>query len=182
MCRSWRASAPTFTSTARRRRGGRRALKGAPVMATDLRASVSLVIAGLAAEGETMVNRVYHLDRGFERSRRSSRAAARRSSASAAEPANETPPRPAGRCGRSGVCAVVVVAPRLSPKPGMSSRRGCSAGAGPGRRSARGHSGRSGAALAIIGPRRRVFGLDIARPGAYCGGGAYRRGCAYPGW
>lgn len=42
-------------------------LKGAPVMATDLRASVSLVLAGLAAEGETMVNRVYHLDRGFER-------------------------------------------------------------------------------------------------------------------
>ncbi len=42
-------------------------LKGAPVMATDLRASVSLVIAGLAAEGETVVNRVYHLDRGFER-------------------------------------------------------------------------------------------------------------------
>ena len=42
-------------------------LKGAPVMATDLRASVSLVIAALAAEGETMVHRVYHLDRGFER-------------------------------------------------------------------------------------------------------------------
>jgi UDP-N-acetylglucosamine 1-carboxyvinyltransferase len=42
-------------------------LKGAPVMATDLRASVSLVIAGLAAEGETVVNRVYHLDRGFEK-------------------------------------------------------------------------------------------------------------------
>ena len=42
-------------------------LRGAPVMATDLRASVSLVIAGLVAEGETMVNRVYHLDRGFER-------------------------------------------------------------------------------------------------------------------
>jgi UDP-N-acetylglucosamine 1-carboxyvinyltransferase len=42
-------------------------LKGAPVMATDLRASVSLVIAALAAEGETLVNRVYHLDRGFER-------------------------------------------------------------------------------------------------------------------
>ncbi len=42
-------------------------LNGAPVMATDLRASVSLVIAGLAAEGETIVNRVYHLDRGFER-------------------------------------------------------------------------------------------------------------------
>ena len=35
-------------------------------MATDLRASVSLVIAGLAAEGETVVNRIYHLDRGFE--------------------------------------------------------------------------------------------------------------------
>ena len=42
-------------------------LKGAPVMATDLRASVSLILAGLAAEGETIVNRVYHLDRGFER-------------------------------------------------------------------------------------------------------------------
>ncbi len=42
-------------------------LKGAPVMATDLRASVSLILAGLAAEGETVVNRVYHLDRGYER-------------------------------------------------------------------------------------------------------------------
>ncbi|MGZ3400923.1 MAG: UDP-N-acetylglucosamine 1-carboxyvinyltransferase [Caulobacteraceae bacterium] len=42
-------------------------LYGAPVMATDLRASVSLVVAGLAARGETIVNRVYHLDRGFER-------------------------------------------------------------------------------------------------------------------
>jgi len=42
-------------------------LRGAPVMATDLRASVGLVIGALAAEGETMVNRVYHLDRGFER-------------------------------------------------------------------------------------------------------------------
>jgi UDP-N-acetylglucosamine 1-carboxyvinyltransferase len=42
-------------------------LRGAPVMATDLRASVSLILAGLAAEGETMVNRVYHLDRGYER-------------------------------------------------------------------------------------------------------------------
>ena len=41
-------------------------LKGAPVMATDLRASVSLILAGLAAEGETVVNRVYHLDRGYE--------------------------------------------------------------------------------------------------------------------
>jgi UDP-N-acetylglucosamine 1-carboxyvinyltransferase len=46
---------------------GVKRLKGAPVMATDLRASVSLVIAGLAAEGETVVNRIYHLDRGFER-------------------------------------------------------------------------------------------------------------------
>jgi UDP-N-acetylglucosamine 1-carboxyvinyltransferase len=42
-------------------------LRGAPVMATDLRASVSLVIAGLIAEGETLINRVYHLDRGYER-------------------------------------------------------------------------------------------------------------------
>jgi UDP-N-acetylglucosamine 1-carboxyvinyltransferase len=41
-------------------------LTGAPVMATDLRASVSLVIGGLAAEGDTTINRVYHLDRGFE--------------------------------------------------------------------------------------------------------------------
>ena len=46
---------------------GVEALTGAQVMATDLRASVSLVIAGLAARGETIVNRVYHLDRGFER-------------------------------------------------------------------------------------------------------------------
>jgi len=42
-------------------------LDGAPVMATDLRASVSLVLAGLAAEGETVINRLYHLDRGYER-------------------------------------------------------------------------------------------------------------------
>jgi UDP-N-acetylglucosamine 1-carboxyvinyltransferase len=41
-------------------------LRGAPVMATDLRASVSLILAGLAAEGDTIVNRVYHLDRGYE--------------------------------------------------------------------------------------------------------------------
>jgi len=46
---------------------GVRRLTGAPVMATDLRASVSLVLAGLAAEGETVVNRIYHLDRGYER-------------------------------------------------------------------------------------------------------------------
>jgi UDP-N-acetylglucosamine 1-carboxyvinyltransferase len=42
-------------------------LVGAPVMATDLRASMSLIIAGLVAEGETTVSRVYHLDRGYER-------------------------------------------------------------------------------------------------------------------
>src|SRR5690606_14029369 len=42
-------------------------LTGAPVMATDLRASMSLVLAGLAARGETIVSRVYHLDRGYER-------------------------------------------------------------------------------------------------------------------
>lgn len=46
---------------------GQTKLKGAPVMATDLRASVSLVIAALAAEGETIINRIYHLDRGYER-------------------------------------------------------------------------------------------------------------------
>jgi UDP-N-acetylglucosamine 1-carboxyvinyltransferase len=45
---------------------GRAALQGASVMATDLRASASLVIAGLVAEGETVVRRVYHLDRGYE--------------------------------------------------------------------------------------------------------------------
>jgi len=45
---------------------GVESLKGAPVMATDLRASVSLILAGLAAEGETRVSRVYHLDRGYE--------------------------------------------------------------------------------------------------------------------
>jgi UDP-N-acetylglucosamine 1-carboxyvinyltransferase len=42
-------------------------LVGAPVMATDLRASASLVIAGLAAEGETLIDRIYHLDRGYDR-------------------------------------------------------------------------------------------------------------------
>ncbi len=42
-------------------------LTGAQVMATDLRASVSLVLAGLAAEGETIISRVYHIDRGYER-------------------------------------------------------------------------------------------------------------------
>ena len=46
---------------------GVKSLTGAQVMATDLRASVSLVVAGLAAAGETVINRVYHLDRGYER-------------------------------------------------------------------------------------------------------------------
>ena len=46
---------------------GVKRLAGAPVMATDLRASVSLVLAGLAADGDTILNRVYHLDRGYER-------------------------------------------------------------------------------------------------------------------
>ncbi|HAX91591.1 MAG TPA: UDP-N-acetylglucosamine 1-carboxyvinyltransferase, partial [Rhodospirillaceae bacterium] len=46
---------------------GVKKLKGAPVMATDLRASVSLALAGLVAEGETVLNRIYHLDRGYER-------------------------------------------------------------------------------------------------------------------
>ena len=68
MCRSWRGLAPTSTSRATRRMvRGVKGLTGAEVMATDLRASVSLVIAGLAAQGETMISRVYHLDRGFER-------------------------------------------------------------------------------------------------------------------
>ena len=43
------------------------ALSGAKVMATDLRASASLVIAGLCAEGETLIDRIYHLDRGYDR-------------------------------------------------------------------------------------------------------------------
>jgi UDP-N-acetylglucosamine 1-carboxyvinyltransferase len=43
------------------------ALMGAPVMATDLRASAGLIVAALAAEGDTVVNRVYHIDRGYER-------------------------------------------------------------------------------------------------------------------
>jgi UDP-N-acetylglucosamine 1-carboxyvinyltransferase len=46
---------------------GVRKLAGAPVMASDLRASAGLIVAGLAAEGETVVSRVYHLDRGYER-------------------------------------------------------------------------------------------------------------------
>jgi len=50
---------------------GVRKLRGAPVMATDLRASASLVLAGLAAEGRTDLTRVYHIDRGTSRSKRS---------------------------------------------------------------------------------------------------------------
>jgi UDP-N-acetylglucosamine 1-carboxyvinyltransferase len=46
---------------------GRPALSGAEVMATDLRASACLILAGLAAQGETVVSRMYHLDRGYER-------------------------------------------------------------------------------------------------------------------
>jgi UDP-N-acetylglucosamine 1-carboxyvinyltransferase len=45
---------------------GVRRLSGAPVMATDLRASASLILAGLAAEGQTIISRIYHLDRGYE--------------------------------------------------------------------------------------------------------------------
>ena len=47
--------------------GGINKLKGAPVMATDLRASASLVLAGLVAEGDTTIDRIYHIDRGYER-------------------------------------------------------------------------------------------------------------------
>jgi UDP-N-acetylglucosamine 1-carboxyvinyltransferase len=47
-------------------RGKKAGLSGAPVMATDLRASASLILAGLATEGETVVSRIYHLDRGYE--------------------------------------------------------------------------------------------------------------------
>jgi UDP-N-acetylglucosamine 1-carboxyvinyltransferase len=46
---------------------GSASLMGAPVMATDLRASAGLIVAGLAADGDTVVNRVYHIDRGYER-------------------------------------------------------------------------------------------------------------------
>lgn len=46
---------------------GRKTLTGAPVMASDLRASAGLIVAGLAADGLTQVQRVYHLDRGYER-------------------------------------------------------------------------------------------------------------------
>ena len=45
---------------------GQTKLMGAPLMATDLRASASLILGGLCAEGETIVNRIYHLDRGYE--------------------------------------------------------------------------------------------------------------------
>lgn len=48
-------------------KGAARSLSGAPVMASDLRASAALVLAGLAARGETWIQRIYHLDRGYER-------------------------------------------------------------------------------------------------------------------
>ncbi len=68
MCRSSPGSARASISTARTPPSkASSSLTGAPVMATDLRASVSLVIGALAAEGESMIHRVYHLDRGFER-------------------------------------------------------------------------------------------------------------------
>jgi len=54
----------TLSGTTAHVRGGA-TLRGAPVMATDLRASVCLVLAGLVAEGETIVDRIYHLDRGY---------------------------------------------------------------------------------------------------------------------
>ena len=76
-------------------------------MATDLRASVSLVIAGLAAEGETMVNRVYHLDRGFERlEEKLSGCGADRSSASANNdaPSSESRDLPVASCRTASYC------------------------------------------------------------------------------
>ncbi len=62
MLQNWPVLVLIFPSTVK----GVKTLKGAQVMATDLRASVSLVIAGLAAKGETFVNEIHHLDRGFE--------------------------------------------------------------------------------------------------------------------
>ena len=69
MCRNWRVLGADI-SLARRHGAsspGSTSLYGAPVMATDLRASVTLIIAGLMAEGQTEIARVYHLDRGYER-------------------------------------------------------------------------------------------------------------------
>ena len=66
-CRSWCAWARIFGSKAGRRSSpGNRNLTGAQVIASDLRASASLVLAALAAKGETVVDRVYHIDRGYE--------------------------------------------------------------------------------------------------------------------
>jgi UDP-N-acetylglucosamine 1-carboxyvinyltransferase len=62
-----RMGADIEVAAARRTCAGCAQLSGAPVMATDLRASAGLMLAGLAAEGETVVNRVYHIDRGYER-------------------------------------------------------------------------------------------------------------------
>ena len=82
-------------------------LTGANVMATDLRASMSLVLAGLAAEGETEVLRVYHLDRGYERleEKLSARSARRSSGGAAARPPLAARRRTAGAPERCGFAA-----------------------------------------------------------------------------
>ncbi len=65
---SWRAWARIFAWKAARRLSRERCrLSGAQVIASDLRASASLVLAGLAAQGETIIDRVYHIDRGYEK-------------------------------------------------------------------------------------------------------------------
>jgi UDP-N-acetylglucosamine 1-carboxyvinyltransferase len=61
-----RMGARSLSRATRPSSSGREALAGAPVMATDLRASASLVIAGLVATGETLIDRIYHIDRGYE--------------------------------------------------------------------------------------------------------------------
>ena len=62
------AASPALSQEGRRAVGrGRTPLSGAPVQASDLRASASLVLAALAASGETLIDRVYHIDRGYER-------------------------------------------------------------------------------------------------------------------
>ena len=101
-------------------------LKGAPVMATDLRASVSLVIAGLAAEGETTINRVYHLDRGFEALEAKLAALRRRDRA---DQGLIAPPLLPPERGRDPV-DYPPIAPRLKPKPGTSQPQGALNGAG----------------------------------------------------
>ena len=85
---------------------GVKSLRGAQVMATDLRASVSLVIAGLMAEGETTINRVYHLDRGFERLEQKLSALRRRHRAAGERLAGVRPPGCHGH--------------RFAPRPGLT--------------------------------------------------------------